>query len=46
MLEPDAIAWVEDEAARRAREGPHALSPVLLMITRSSVAMSGKGELD
>ena len=45
MLEPEAIAWVEEEAARRVAEGPNALSADLLVITRSSVASSGKGDL-
>lgn len=45
MLEPDAIRWVEQEAAHRAAEGPHALAATFLVLTRDSVAPSAAGAL-
>jgi hypothetical protein len=36
--DPDAVAWIEEEARRRFEEGPFSISPVLWLITAESFA--------
>jgi hypothetical protein len=44
MLEPEAIQWVQEESRRRALEGPFALAPTLLVVTRDSVVPSSAAD--
>ena len=41
MLDEEAIRWLEEEARRRCEEGPFALAPTLLTVTRASAGPAG-----